>query len=46
MNRPDAIFTDLDGTLLGPDKKVGKQDTAAIRRLKRSEERRVGKECT
>ncbi len=34
MNRPDAIFTDLDGTLLGPDKKVGKQDTAAIRRLK------------
>ena len=34
MNRPDAIFTDLDGTLLGPDKKVGKQDAAAIRRLK------------
>ena len=34
MNRPDAIFTDLDGTLLGPDKKVGTQDAAAIRRLK------------
>ncbi len=34
MNRPDAIFTDLDGTLLGPDKKIGERDAAAIRRLK------------
>ena len=33
MNRPDAIFTDLDGTLLGPDKKIGERDAAAIRRL-------------
>lgn len=34
MKRPDAIFTDLDGTLAGPDKRVGERDAAAIRRLK------------
>ena len=33
--RPDAIVTDLDGTLLGPDKQVGERDAAAIRRLTR-----------
>lgn len=34
MRRPDAIITDLDGTLLGPDKIIGEQDKAAIRRLR------------
>lgn len=34
MNRPDAVFTDLDGTLLGPDKEVSPRDADAIRRLK------------
>lgn len=31
--RPDAIFSDLDGSLLGPEKQVGEKDAAAIRRL-------------
>lgn len=31
--RPDAIITDLDGSLLGPDGRVGKRDMAAIRRM-------------
>lgn len=30
---PDAVVTDLDGSLLGPDHKVGPRDRAAIRRL-------------
>lgn len=34
MRRPDAIITDLDGTLLGPDKTIGEQDKATIRRLR------------
>lgn len=33
--RPDAIITDLDGSLLGPDGKVGKRDLAAIRRMQK-----------
>jgi len=33
-NRPDAIISDLDRSLLGPDQKVGKRDMAAIRRMK------------
>ena len=32
--RPDAIVTDLDGSLLGPDGKVGKRDLTAIRRMR------------
>lgn len=34
MRKPDAVFCDLDGSLLGPDKKVGEKDAATIRRLK------------
>lgn len=33
--RPDAIITDLDGSLLGPDGKVGRRDLAAIRRMRK-----------
>lgn len=32
-NRPDAIISDLDGTLVGEDQRVGERDKAAIRRM-------------
>lgn len=34
INRPDAIISDLDGSLLRRDQKVGERDAAAIRRMK------------
>lgn len=33
MRKPDAIITDMDGTLLGPDGQIGARDKAAIRRM-------------
>ena len=33
QKKPDAVVTDLDGSLLGPDHKVGPRDREAIRRL-------------
>lgn len=34
INKPDAIVTDLDGTLVGDDQIVGARDRAAIRRMR------------
>lgn len=34
MNKPDAVISDLDRSLLGPDQRVGERDLAAIRRMK------------
>lgn len=34
INRPDAIVSDLDGTLVGADQQVGERDKAAIRRMR------------
>lgn len=33
INRPDAIVSDLDGTLVPADQRIGKRDIAAIHRL-------------
>lgn len=34
INRPDAVVSDLDGTLVTADQRVGERDRAAIRRLR------------
>lgn len=33
INKPDAVVSDLDGTLVTEDQRIGKRDVAAIRRL-------------
>ena len=34
FGRPDAVFSDLDGTLVTADQRIGQRDKAAIRRMK------------